>query len=53
MFFKKRLAIFYRTVLQEKGENVKFLAQDMETYISRKQAEVSEYSSIKYCQSLL
>lgn len=43
MFFKKRLAIFYRTVLQEKGENVKLLAQDMESYISRKQAEVSDY----------
>lgn len=43
MFFKKRLAIFYRTVLREKGENVKFLARDMETYISRKQAEVSDY----------
>ena len=43
MFFKKRLAIFYRTVLQEKGENVKFLAQDMESYIGRKQVEVSDY----------
>ena len=43
MFFKKRLTVFYRTVLQEKGENVKFLAQDMESYISRKQAEVSDY----------
>lgn len=45
MFFKKRLAMFYRTVLREKGENVKFLAQDMENYISQKQAEVSDYKN--------
>ncbi len=43
MFFKKRLAKFYRTVLQEKGENVKFLVHDMELHISRKQHEVADY----------
>lgn len=43
MFFKKRLALFYRTALQEKGENVKYLAQDMESYIGQKQAEISDY----------
>lgn len=43
MFFKKRLARFYQTALQEKGENVKFLVQDMESYIGRKQDEVADY----------
>lgn len=43
MLFKKKLARFYREILREKGKNVKFLAQDMETYISQKQAEVTDY----------
>lgn len=43
MFFKKRLARFYRSTLQGKRENVKLLAQDMESYISRKQDEVADY----------
>ena len=43
MLFKKKLARFYREILREKGKNIKFLAQDMETYISQKQAEVTDY----------
>lgn len=43
MLFKKRLAKFYTTVLRERGENVKVLAQDMQQYINEKQMEVSDY----------
>ncbi len=45
MLFKKRLARFYATVLREKGENVKVLAEDMQRYISEKQVEVSDYGN--------
>lgn len=43
MFFKKKLAAFYKKALRESGENIKFLSQDMERYISRKQEEVMDY----------
>lgn len=45
MLFKKRLARFYANVLQEKGENVKVLAEDMQRYISEKQVVVSDYGN--------
>lgn len=45
MLLKKRLARFYANVLQEKGENVKVLAEDMQRYISEKQVEVSDYGN--------
>lgn len=45
MFLKRRLTKFYKLALQEKGESVKFYVQDMESYIQRKQDEVSEYKN--------
>lgn len=43
MLFKRRLAKFYTTVLRERGENVKVLAQDMQQYINEKQIEALDY----------